>query len=67
VLAAAYFLGYMAAAFLGIVFSGPFLEMCQKGLAADFSTRQGGRTDFYRLSCLSRFGVGKCKHTNEVI
>lgn len=44
-MAAAYFLGYMAAAFLGIVFSGTFFGMSQKGSSADFSTRQGGRTD----------------------
>jgi len=43
----------MAAVSLGEMSGGSFIDWRKKGSAAVFSTRRGGRTDFYPSNALS--------------
>jgi hypothetical protein len=54
---AAYFLRYLTAVFLGGLSGGNLIDWCQKGSAAVFWTRRGGRTDFYPFESLIHLQV----------
>jgi len=56
---AAYFLRHMTAVFLGGLSGGSLIDWCQKGLAAVFWTRRGGRTDFYLKISRNLFSTSK--------